>query len=76
MGAPGAERVHKSDGVVGHVVQRVGNGRPFPRHHLRHQRARIWRCKASEMRRLADVAVVEPYDPKPLGRQPLAERLG
>ena len=31
MGALDAERVHEPDGVVGHVVQRIGNVRALSR---------------------------------------------
>ena len=75
MGALDAERVHESDGVVGHVVQGVGNVGPLPGHDLRHQRASVGRRQVLKMGRLADVAVVEPDDAKPLRGQPLAERL-
>ena len=75
MGALRPERIDKSDRVIGHVVERVGNVRPLPRHHLRHQRARVRRRQGSEMSRLAGVAVVEPDHPKALAGKPSAKRL-
>ena len=75
IGALRAERVYEFDGVAGHVVEGVGNLRPPPRHDLRHQRARVRRRQIGEMGRLADVAIIEPDDAKPIGRQPLAERV-
>ena len=75
MGALDAERVHKAHSVVSHIVQSVGNVWVSPGHDLRKQRARVRSCLAGEMGRLADVAVVEPHDAKPFGRQPLAQRI-
>ena len=75
MGMADAERVHKPDGIVGHVIERIGNVWPSSGHHLRKQRARVRSCFAGEMGRLANVAVIEPDDPKFLRRQSLAERV-
>src|ERR1700728_1779543 len=70
-----AERVHKAHSVVSHVIERIGNMWASPGHDLHKQRARVWSDLAHEMGRLADVAVVEPDDPKPFGRQSLAQRI-
>ena len=66
MGALDAKRVHETHSVVSHVIERIGNVWASPGHDLRKQRARVRSCLAGEMGRLADVAVVEPDDPKPL----------
>ena len=71
MGMADAERVHESDGVVGHIVQRVGNVWASSGHDLRKQRARVRSWLAGEMGRLADVAVVEPDDAKSFRGQSL-----
>ena len=75
MGAAGAERVHEAERVVGHIIERIGDVRYFPGGDFRQQRARLRRRPAREVGRFPDVAVVEPHDPKSLGRQAFAQRL-
>ncbi len=73
MGALNAERVHETDSVVRHVIERIGNMWALPGHDFRKQRARVRSCLAGEMGRLADVAVVEPDDAKSLRCQALGK---
>ena len=72
MGAVDAERIQKADRIVGHVLQPVRNVGLFSGDDLGQESADVRRRQAGKMRRLANVPVVEPDDPEPLGGQPLA----
>jgi hypothetical protein len=65
------ERVEQPGRVIGHVVQRVAGARVVPRHQLE----RIRHRPVLDLRREADVAVVEPHDVEAAAGEQLAEAL-
>ncbi len=59
-----AERVHQPDGVGRHVAQRVRRGDRLAEQLLLDQRRQIRDWELLQLRRQADVAIVEPDYPK------------
>ncbi len=57
------------DGVGSHIVERVGRGDRLAGRGLGDQRPEVGPSEGVEMSRPADVAIVEPDDPKTFGRE-------
>ena len=70
-----SQRREKVRRIGGHVVEGIGRCDRLTRQELRHHGAEMGRAELGQMRRPADVAVVEPDDAESFRRQPVAERV-
>src|SRR5208282_2929754 len=61
--------------VVGHVFERIRRGDRPTRLDLGDHGGQVRRAELRQMGRSSDVAIVEPDDAKPFGREPLTERV-